>query len=87
LQQKSSLHFGEIVAGWPKRLRPGQLAPLSGQFSEHEVASASPGLAGRDSAPARYREAIRCFAMLEAHGLKPLRRTLGSRFRSTRRRR
>jgi superfamily II DNA/RNA helicase len=37
--------------------------------------------------PKRFKEALRRCEILEAHGLRPLKRTLGSRFRSTRRKR
>jgi superfamily II DNA/RNA helicase len=52
------------------------------------VAAAPPP--GEPPAPypvARFREALRRSRVLDAHGLKPVRRTLGSRFRSSRRRR
>jgi hypothetical protein len=41
----------------------------------------------QDSAPGRYQPAIRRCTILDAHGLKPVNHTLGSRFRATRRRR
>jgi hypothetical protein len=66
-------------------------APETAAGAAPEAAS-GPQPAGDSAAaagpvPTRYREAIRRCAILESHGLKPLRRTLGSRFRSTRRRR
>jgi len=67
-------------------------APATAAAGAAPEAASGPQPAGDSAAaagpvPTRYREAIRRCAILESHGLKPLRRTLGSRFRSTRRRR
>jgi ATP-dependent RNA helicase DeaD len=59
----------------------------AGGAGEHAPEYANASAAPVDLVPTRYKEAIRRCAILESHGLKPLKRTLGSRFRSTRRRR
>jgi len=55
--------------------------------AEPAAASAAPGAADEPAAepvPSRYAEARSKDEALEAHGLHPVRRTLGSRFRSRR---
>jgi ATP-dependent RNA helicase DeaD len=73
---------------WVMKRKPAeQVAPGGPQSTDGGATGDAKAAAGQDSAGSRYKEALRRCAVLEAHGLKPVKRTLGSRFRSTRRRR